>query len=97
MTLFIIGKVWLFAVIAGLVFLFPRQSRFLGLHFLVGATVGLLLAFVCLAIASWLIGAEVAMVPVAMTVGAVVGVFAGSKIAARLNLALGWQVQRGMK
>jgi hypothetical protein len=97
MTLFIIGKVWLFAVIAGLIFLFPRQSRFLGLHFLLGATAGLLLAFVCLGIVSRLVGSAVAMGPVAMAVGGLLGVVVGSRIALKLNLALGWQAQRATK
>jgi hypothetical protein len=97
MTLFILGKVWLFAVIAGLIFLFPRQSRFLGLHFLLGATAGLLLAFVCLAIVSRVVGSGAAMATVAMAAGGLIGVVVGSRIALRLNFALGWQAQRAVK
>jgi len=97
MTMFIIGKVWVFAMIAGLILLFHRQSRSLGLHFLFGATAGLLLAFASLGVVSRLIGSSVSIDPLALAAGGLLGVVVGSRIALKLNLALGWQAQRATK
>lgn len=89
MVMFIVGKVWLFAVIAGVIFLFPKQSRFLAPHLLIGSTLGLLLAFVFSGIVSLSFGSESPAGPVAMAAGGVLGFIAGSWIAFKLNAALG--------
>ena len=94
MTLFIIGKAWLFAVVAGLVFLYPKGSRFLSAHLLLGSTFGMVLSFVGLAIASWSLDATGNWMSVAMAAGAVLGVFIGSRLAFKLNAALGWQTPK---
>jgi uncharacterized protein YybS (DUF2232 family) len=93
MTLFIIGKAWLFAVVVGLLFLYPRGSRFLSAHWLLGSTLGMVLSFVGLAIASRSLDAANWM-PVAMAVGAVFGALIGSRLAFKLNVALGWQTPK---
>jgi len=89
MVIFIVGKLWLFAVIAGLIFLFPKQSRFLAPHLLIGSTLGLLLAFVFSGIASLSFGSEASAGPLAMAAGGILGFIAGSWIAIKLNAALG--------
>jgi hypothetical protein len=95
MTIFILGKAWLFAVIAGLLFLLPKESRILSAHFLLGSTFGLILAFVGLTIASFFLGSakdsDVLWSPVAMVLGSILGVVVGSRLARRVNLALGWK------
>ena len=89
MVMFIVGKVWLFAVIAGMIFLFPRQSRFLAPHLLIGSTLGLLLAFVFSGVATLSFGSVASAGPVAMAAGGILGFIAGSWIAFKLNAALG--------
>ena len=92
--MFIVGKIWLFALISGLIFLFPRQSRFLASLLLIGSTLGLLLAFLFLGIATLSFGSGVSAGPLAMAAGGILGFLAGSRIALKLNAALGWQAQR---
>jgi hypothetical protein len=94
MVMFIVGKLWLFALVSGLILLFPRQSRFLAAYLLVGSTLGLLLAFVCMGIVSQFLGAETSLAPLAMAAGGILGVVAGSRIALKLNVVLGWQAQQ---
>jgi len=92
-VMFIVGKVWLFALISGLIFLFPRQSRFLAPHLLIGSTLGLLLAFVFVGIVTVSFGSEGTAGPLAMAAGGILGFLVGSRIAVKLNVALGWQAQ----
>jgi hypothetical protein len=94
MVMFIVGKAWLFAVITGLILLFPKQSRFLAPYLLIGSTLGLLLAFVFSGIVALSFGPEVSAGPLAMAAGGIFGFIAGSRIALKLNTVLGWQAPR---
>ena len=85
MTMLIVAKAWLIAVITGLILLYPRESRCLSVHLLLGSTIGLVLSFVALGLAAS---------PLAMAAGGLLGVFIGSRLAVRLNLALGWQTPK---
>ena len=85
MSMFIVGKVWLFAVIAGLILLFPKQSRFLAGHLLLGANFGLLMAFVGLGILRLLFRSETSLDPLVLVAGGILGILAGSRIALKLK------------
>jgi hypothetical protein len=91
MVMFMVGKLWLIALVSGLILLLRKQSRFLAAHLLLGSTFGLLLAFVCMGVVSKVLGAETSLVPLAMAAGGILGVVAGSRIALKLNAVLGWQ------
>jgi uncharacterized membrane protein YfcA len=95
MTVFVLGKAWLIAVIAGLIFLLPKESRILSAHLLLGSTFGLILAFVGSGIVSFILGSakdsDVFWIPIAMILGSILGVVVGSRLARRVNLALGWK------
>jgi hypothetical protein len=95
MTLFILGKAWLFAVVAGLIFLLRKDSRFVSAYLLLGSTVGLVLSFVGVALMSSILGPVspgAPWEPVAMVAGGVLGAFIGFWMALKVNRLLGWQI-----
>ena len=99
MPFFFIAPLWLLSVVAGILFLFSSRLRFLSAYMVLGATLGLLCAFL-LSLAFLMVGAKllggtsvawISLLAYLFGIGAggVIGIVAGLILARGLNRRLG--------